>query len=149
MKVAVDEPELKKNKKSFFREWGVLIVFGVGMITLIVGYRFWTEYQANQPILPVYATYLDYLADGSAKARAVRDKYYVVYGRTTVASQHFVGMCRAMQKSAVSEGIDAAKYSKEFAFACASDPFGGSILDGLPQVEATTGKESPAKNSAR
>lgn len=145
--MAADRTHSKAGKKSFVREWGLLICFGVGTLALIVGNRFWSEYQADQPVLPVYAGYLSFLAEESPKARAARDKYYAAYGRTTVASQHFIGMCKSMQKSAVAGGVILAKYSEEFARACASDPMADLILEGLPHVDALTGEVHPAKKS--
>ena len=144
--MAADSTESKASNKSFVREWGLLIGFGAGMVALIVGNRFWVDHQANQSVLPVYSGYLNYLAEGSPKARAVREKYYAAYGRKTVASQNFVSMCKSMQKSAIADGVIPAKYSEAFARACASDPMVDSILGDLPQVDGTTGKvEYPAK----
>jgi hypothetical protein len=128
------------RKKSLWREWGLLIAFGLVLVGLIVGMRFRTDYLADQPVEATYAAHLDALARDSRGAGEIRDRYYREFGRDTVASQDFLGMCRAMQNQARKEGVDGRKYSEYVGQLCWTDPVVNEIIDALPQLDATTGK---------
>lgn len=112
------DQESSPVKKSFIREWGALIAFGVSAVVLIVGFRFWTEYQQFQPVAPVYQRYLDHLTTISSKAAAYQVEYHKKFERTSVASIHYLFVCGAMTRLAESEGKDPAAFSADMALGC-------------------------------
>ena len=54
--------------RGFTKEWGVLIGFGLFVACAFVGFRYWSEYQADQPIAAQYRGFIAHLAANSAKA---------------------------------------------------------------------------------
>ncbi|WP_377153945.1 hypothetical protein ACFJIX_19510 [Roseateles sp. UC29_93] len=96
-------------KKSFWREWGILIGFAVFAVAAIGAFRMWTEYKAEQPIVEPYKRYLNELAAASPGATAFLQQYRAVHRRDSVASMHYPHMCGAMTRLAEGEGVDPGK----------------------------------------
>lgn len=109
------------EKPSFWQEWRQLIVFFAAFAALIIGIYFWSERQFMQPIDPVYAAYIEQLAQASPKAQRYQDKYFQHSNRSTVASQDFLMVCAGMTQAAKTEDIDPAKFSKNLAALCENE----------------------------
>lgn len=107
-----------ETMKQFIRQWGLLVAFGVFAIGTLVGFRYWTDHQADQPVIPPYGGYLEHLATGSAAARSYRLAYNAKFGRETVASRHFEQVCGVMTRLAQADGVNPAAYSSEMATGC-------------------------------
>ena len=118
MQDSIEAKQTPQSPKSFLRQWGALIGFGVMVIALILGYSAWTEYQANQPIVEEYDAYLRFLAERSPKARDYRARYQKRYARETVVSGDFPRVCAQMTHLAEDEGVDVAGFRGPMAFNC-------------------------------
>jgi predicted negative regulator of RcsB-dependent stress response len=100
------------------REWGMLIGFGLFVACTFAGFRYWTEYQADQPIAAQYRGFIDHLAANSAKANDYQQAYQRSFGRQTVASRHFEQVCAVMARMAESDGVNTDTYSSEIGYSC-------------------------------
>ena len=109
---------MSPTPKSFLREWGLLIGFGVFMASAIVAYRLWTDFQANAPVVAVYREYLDDLSQRSPRAASHRDRYFQAFKRNSVASQHFEQVCAVMTRLAESERVNTDAKSPEIGLGC-------------------------------
>lgn len=107
-----------EQMRQFIRQWGVLVAFGVFAVCALIGFRYWTDYQADQPVIKPYGGYLAHLASGSVAAKSYLQAYNAKFGRDTVASRHFEQVCSVMTRLAQAEGVDPAEYSRDMAAAC-------------------------------
>lgn len=120
----MDEPaetageQATQERKSFLRQWGGLIAFGVIVIALMFGYSAWIDYQSNQPIVEEYDAYLRYLAERSAKAREYRAAYAKDHRRESVTSADFQRVCMRMTDLARDEGVDVNGFKGPMALDC-------------------------------
>jgi len=113
-----NESTVTSSPKSFLREWGLLIGFGVVMAGSIVSYRLWTEHKANAAVVAPYREYLDDLAQGSTKASAYRQSYFQAFQRDTIASKHFEQVCAVMTRLAESDKVNTDRKSPEMGYGC-------------------------------
>ncbi|AYM95639.1 hypothetical protein EAG14_05400 [Acidovorax sp. 1608163] len=104
--------------RSFAREWGPLIAFGIVVLALLVGWRLWTDHMAQAPVEAKYAEYLSALAEHSESARELLERYQKRYERNTIASKHFEAMCAAMTEFAQDDGVDPDSFSQGIADTC-------------------------------
>ena len=114
----MQQPLAPKPAQSFLRKWGMLIAFALFAVAAFVLFRYWTEGKANEPVVKEYAAFLDHMAEGSSNAKAYRDRYYLQFGRTSVASRHFEQVCGAMYQQATMQGAAVRSYSEHMAQAC-------------------------------
>ena len=106
------------RKKSFFREWGVLISFAIFAGLAIGGFRLWTDHKANAPVLEGYQKYVDEVASSSLRGTTFLNAYYIKFDRRTVASKDFQLVCAAVTAFADHDGFDAERVSAELAKFC-------------------------------
>ena len=127
---ASTKPPLQVSNPSFFKKWGVLIVFAVLAAGTFVGFRAWTESKARAPIATEYAGFVAYLAEQSTDARDYLQTYNKKFSRNTVASQHFEQVCGVMHRLAVGQGVEPAKHSELMSRGCEqfSRAFAGRAL---------------------
>lgn len=116
-------------KKSFLREWGSLIAFGMFAVTVLIGFRLWTEHQENQPVADAYRDYLAHLASRSKGANEYLEGYYAKHARRSVASRHFESVCATMTRLADGEGVHPEEFSSHMARACRTFLDGGITGD--------------------
>jgi hypothetical protein len=107
-----------QHRQSRFRSWaGWLPLLGfVGAV--LVGYRLWSDQMEQSRITEVHASFLNFMAERSPKAREYRSSYYRKFGRDTVASKHFEQVCAVMYRSARSDNVDPSEHSELMAKGC-------------------------------
>jgi len=120
---------LSSDKKSFMREWGVLVVFGVLAVGALIGFRLWTEHAADEPVSDAYRAYLGHVAERSKSANEYLEGYYRKHTRQTVASRHFEVVCGAMTVLADRDGVNPEEFSVQMARACRMFQKGGVTGD--------------------
>ena len=107
-----------EQEKTFVKKWGALVAFGVCVLAGLLGFRYWTEYRAGQPVYGEYGRYLQRLASASASAKTYLLAHIDKYRRDTVASAHFEHVCGVMTHLALADGVNPNQYSSEIAGAC-------------------------------
>ncbi len=96
--------------KVVWAQWRHLIVLGSFLIAYMIGFRYWSTYQADQPIVADYQRYVTYLVEHSPKARAYEETYFKEQNRLTIASRHFEHVCAVMTALAIEDGFVLAHY---------------------------------------
>ena len=108
----------QEPRKSFLREWGILIAFGALVLIAFAGFRIWTEHTANEPVAEAYRKYIHEVASNSKSASAFLEEYYSKYSRRTIASKHFESVCGTVTAFADHDGFNPEKVSMQMARAC-------------------------------
>ncbi len=108
----------ESSKNSFFREWGVLIGFGVVAVAAIVGFRIWTDHKANEPVTAAYRHYVTQVASQSKAGTEFLETYFKKYSRRTVASKHYESVCGSVTVFADESGANPEAVSAQMARAC-------------------------------
>ncbi|MBX9849347.1 MAG: hypothetical protein K2X64_08630 [Rhodocyclaceae bacterium] len=97
--------------KAVWTQWSHLIVLGGFLVSYMIGFRYWSVYQADQPIVSDYQRYVTYLVAHSPKARTYEETYFKEQGRQTIASRHFEHVCAVMTALAIEDGFALAHYT--------------------------------------
>jgi predicted negative regulator of RcsB-dependent stress response len=124
-----------EQKKTFFQQWGGVLIFAVVATCGLLGFRLWTDFQSNEPVFAGYQAYLDELASRSTSAKKYREDYHALFERKTIASKHYEQVCAVMTRLAKAQGGEPEKISQKMADGCIQ--FGSYyITDDLPSPES-------------
>jgi len=69
-------------------------------------------------VTEVHASFLNFMAERSPKAREYRSSYYRKFGRDSVASKHFEQVCAVMYRSALDDNVSPSEHSELMAKGC-------------------------------
>ena len=87
------------------KRWLVVVGYAVVVLALLLGFRYWREWQANEPVYEDLAAYLSTHAEQSLKAQEYLQRYYRVRQRETVAARDFPVVCGNVTLLAESDGV--------------------------------------------
>ena len=96
------------------------IAFAGVFLAVVIGFRVWTDHQAEQPIAEPYRLFIEHLAGASTDAKAALDQYYAKHQRSTVASKHFPAVCAVMHREAKAQGARPELFSADMSYGCAA-----------------------------
>jgi hypothetical protein len=105
-------------KANFFQQWGSLLILGVIITSALLGFRFWTDFQASEPVFAGYQTYIDGLASRSTSAKRYQDEYHAKFERKNIATKHYEQVCAVMTRLAQTQGAVPEQISLEMADGC-------------------------------
>lgn len=87
------------------RRWLRGAGYAAVVLALLFGFRYWREWQMNQPVYEEYANYMNAYAQKSLKAQEYLQRYYRVHQRETVASRDFPVVCGNITVLAETDGV--------------------------------------------
>ena len=88
-----------------YKRWLHGAGYAVVVLALLLGFRYWREWQANEPVYEDLAVYLSTHAQQSLKAQEYLQRYYRVHQRKTVAARDFPVVCGNVTLLAESDGV--------------------------------------------
>lgn len=97
-------------QESGWQRWRPLIAMGSFLLVFLIGFRYWADWKADQPIVIEYRQYLDFLVQRSPQAAAYQQRYFKAQVRETVASRHFEHVCAVMTGLAALDGFTLQEY---------------------------------------